>query len=80
MKLIQFSTTKDYGTDYSVTLITLGQYSLFQGMICIGENPGWPYLHVSMGMGKLFEFCFDVHRFGVYFEIGAKRWVRPDDK
>ncbi len=80
MKLVHFSKNDDWGTDYSVALITLGRYALFQGMICMGESPGWPYLSVSMGMGKLFEFCFDVHRFGVYFEIGAKQWVRPDGK
>ena len=77
MKLVQYSKTDDWGTDYSVAFITVGRYALFQGMICLSENPGWPYLSMSMGMGKLFEFCFDVHRLGFYFEIGARRWVRP---
>ena len=80
MKLVQFSKNDDWGTDYSVALVSVGRYTLFQGMICIGENPGWPYFHVSMGMGKLFEFCFDVHRFGIFFEIGARRWARPRDR
>ena len=80
MKLLQYSKNDDWGTDYSVAFITVGRYALFQVMIFIGENPGWPYLHMSMGMGKLFEFCFDVHRLGFYFEIGARRWINPTGK
>jgi hypothetical protein len=80
MKLLEYSRTNDWGTDYSVAFITVGRYAMFQAMICISENPGWPYLNISMGMGKLFEFCFDVHRFGFYFVIGGTRWVRPTGK
>ena len=77
MKLVQFSTNSDWGTDYSVAFLNVGSYVLFQGMFCIGEYPGWPYFHVSMGMGKLLEISFDVHRLGLCIEIGAKRWPQP---
>lgn len=76
MKLVQFSVDRDWGTDYSVSLVTFKGYSLFQAMFMIAETPGWPYCQMSMGMGKLFEFCFDAYYFGFCFEIGAREWTR----
>jgi hypothetical protein len=76
MKLVQFSVDRDWGTDYSVSLFTLRGYSLFQAMFMISKSPSWPYCHMSMGMGRLFEFCFDAYHFGFCLEIGAREWIR----
>ena len=77
MKLIQFGTRQDYGTDYYMTVLTTQKYSLLQVEFGIGEYGNWiefPYLQISMGYGKLFSFLFCLGKLGFTFDICGRNW------
>lgn len=77
MKLIQFCTRQDYGTEYYMTLLTTEKYSLLQVAFDIGEYGNWiefPYLQISMGYGKLFSFLLSFGKLGFTFDIAGRIW------
>ena len=88
MKIIQFSTRQDYGTEYYMTVLTTKGYSLLQMSFDIGEYGDWiefPYLQITMGYGRLFSFLFSIGRLGFTFDICGRNWrdesfyIQPED-
>ena len=84
MKLIKFSHREDYGHDWYLQVLFTKRWALFQGSVSWCEYPGWPYLQVTSGMGKLISVMFQVHRFG--FDVGFlertwnfERWSSNDE-
>lgn len=77
MKLFNFGTRQDYGTEYYMTVLTTKSYSLLQVAFDIGEYDGWiewPYLQISMGYGRLFSFLFSLGKLGFSFDICGRNW------
>jgi len=78
MKLFNFGTRQDYGTEYYMTVLTTKSYSLLQVAFDIGEYGGWiewPYLQISMGYGRLFSFLFSLGKLGFSFDICGRNWL-----
>ena len=68
MKLIKFSHREDYGHYWYLQVLFTKRWALFQGCVSWREYPGWPYLQVTSGMGKLISVMFQVYKFG--FDVG----------
>lgn len=74
MKLIKFTKRTEYGTDLYLQVLFTKRWALFQGCVSWGEHPGWPYLQITMGMGKLISVLFWAHRFGIDFGFLERTW------
>ena len=74
MKLIKFSKRIDYGTDFYLQVLFTKRWALFQGCVSWCEYPGWPYLQVTLGMGKLISVMFQVYKFGLCLSFLERTW------
>ena len=74
MKLLKLTKRTDYGTDLYLQVLFTKRWAFFQGCISFTEQPGWPYLQISMGMGKLISVLFCAHRFGIDFGFIERTW------
>ena len=64
MKLFDYKTRDDYGKDFYFTFLKGQKYSLIQVSFSICEYPGFPYIQVNIGMGKLFGIFVYAWKFG----------------
>ena len=77
MKLIQFGTRHDYGTEYYLVILRTKEYSLLQVSFDIGDYGNWiefPYLQITMGYGRLFSFLFSLGKLGFSIDFAARNW------
>ena len=74
MKLIKFSKKNDYGHDWYLQVLFTKRWALFQGCVSWCEYPGWPYLQVASGMGKLISVMFQVYKFGLCLSFLERTW------
>ena len=74
MKLFECATRDDWGRDYYFSLLKGKRYTALQVSFSFCETPGYPYLQVSMGMGKLFGIFAFAWKFGVDLGICEKTW------
>ena len=74
MKLIKFSKRIDWGTDYYLQVLFTKRWALFQGCVSWCEYPGWPYLQLTSGMGKLISVMFQVYKFGLCLSFLERTW------
>lgn len=77
MKLIQFGIDEYDGKEYCMTILTTKKYTLLQVSFEIGEYGNWiefPYLHITMGYGKLFSFLLSIGKLGFTFDIAGRNW------
>jgi hypothetical protein len=73
MKLLKFTKRTDYGTDLYLQVLFTKRWALFQGCVSWGDA-SWPYLQISMGMGKLISVIFWAHKFGIDFGFLERTW------
>ena len=74
MRLIKFSTHRDYGVDRYVQVLFTKSWAFFQGCLSWCEFPGWPYLQIRFGMGTTFDVLFNVYKFGLNFGFFERTW------
>lgn len=81
-RLIEFSRRKDYGEELYISFFKGKKMVFLQIAFDICEYPGWPYLQISSGMGRLVSFLFSFWRFGFSFDILGHPWrlVKLDEK
>ena len=74
MKLIKITKRTEYGTDLYLQVLFTKRWAFFQGCISWGEHPGWPYLQITMGTGKLISVLFWAHKFGIDVGFIERNW------
>ena len=74
MKLLDFYTKEDYGTDYIFTLLKGKDRSFIQVEVSWNEYPGFPYLQIALGNNRLIDILFWVWKFGFAFEVFGYTW------
>jgi len=74
MKLIKFSHNQEWGQDYYLQVLFTKRWALFQGSVSWSEYPGWPYLEIRSGMGRLISILFQVHKFGLTIGLFERTW------
>ena len=81
-KIIEFARRSDYGEEFYLSILKGNRHVFLQIAFDICEYPGWPYLQISSGMGKVFSCLFSVWKFGFSFDILGHPWrlVRPDEE
>jgi len=81
MKLIKFSHDTSfrndegyYGYAYAVKIFYTKKWCLFQAYVNFCNDPGWPYVHLSFGMGKLADFLICFYRFELEIRLLDVYW------
>ena len=74
MKLFQINSREDFGREYYFSFLTIKNYSLFQVSFDYCDYSSYPFLQVTVGMGKLFGILGSVWRFGICLELLARNW------
>ena len=74
MKLLDFYTKEDYGTDYIFTLLKGKDRSFIQVEVSWNEYGGFPYLQIALGNNRLIDILFWVWKFGFAFEVFGYTW------
>ncbi len=73
-KLIEFVRRWDYGHEFYVSFFKTSKFVVLQIAIDYSEYPGWPYLQITSGMGKLFGILLNVWRIGISFDLCGYPW------
>jgi hypothetical protein len=75
MKLFDFKKREDYGTDYYFSFLKTKKHTALQLSVSYCEyDASWPYMQISIGMGKVFGvFCY-FWKFGFDFDILGNTW------
>jgi hypothetical protein len=73
-KLIEFVRRWDYGHEFYVSFLKTSKFVVLQIAIDYSEYPGWPYLQITSGMGKLFGILLNVWKIGISFDLCGYPW------
>jgi hypothetical protein len=73
-RLIEFVRRWDYGHELYVSFFKTSKFVVLQIAIDYSEYPGWPYLQITSGMGKLFGILINVWRIGISLDIFGHPW------
>ena len=73
-KIVEFKTRDDWGKDYYFSFFKGKKYTALQVSFSVCDTPGYPYIQVQMGMGKLFGLFTYAWRLGVDFDICGRTW------
>ncbi len=73
-KLIEFVRRWDYGHEFYVSFFKTSKFVVLQIAIDYSEYPGWPYLQITSGMGKLFGILLNVWKIGISFDLCGYPW------
>ena len=74
MKLIKFYRDEGWGHDWYLQVLFTKQWALFQGCVMWCEYPGWPYLSIIFGGGRLISITFIVYKFGLDIALFGRTW------
>jgi hypothetical protein len=73
-RLIEFVRRWDYGHEFYVSFLKTSKFVVLQIAIDYSEYPGWPYLQITSGMGKLFGILLNVWKIGISFDLCGYPW------
>jgi len=73
-RLIEFVRRWDYGHEFYVSFFKTSKFVVLQIAIDYSEYPGWPYLQITSGMGKLFGILLNVWKIGISFDLCGYPW------
>jgi len=73
-KLIDYFRRVDYGNEYALQILKTDQVSFIQTSVSWCECGSNPYLHITMGGGKIFGLLFIVYKFGFDLDIMSYTW------
>ena len=73
-KIVEFKTREDWGRDYYFSFLKGKRYTALQASFNVCDTPGYPYIQVQMGMGKLFGLFAYAWRLGMDFDICGRTW------
>lgn len=80
MKLVYFKYTEDFGHEWQLSFFRFKKYTILQMSFDYNDYPGWPYLQITSGMGRVFGILFCVWRFGFCLDfLGNSWWSCYDD-
>jgi hypothetical protein len=74
MRLIKFSTHRDYGVDRYVQVLFNEYWAFFQGNIGWNDFASWPYINLKSGTGSLLSFTLWVHRLNIELGFIERTW------
>ena len=74
MKLLDFYTKEDYGTDYIFTLLKGKRRSFLQVSGSWNDYGGGPYLQIAFGNNRLMDVLLWVWKLGFSFELLGITW------
>ena len=77
MRILRIYSREDYGRDYYIQLFYTERRCLAQVCLSLSFIPGWPYLQMAMGCGKIFGLLFWAGHLGLDIEIFARTWSVP---
>ena len=78
-KIVEFKTRDDWGKDYYFSFLKGKKYTALQASFSVCETPGYPYIQVQMGMGKIFGLFAYAWRLGVDFDFCGRTWSLGED-
>ena len=74
MRLIKFSTHRDYGVDRYVQILFNKYWALFQFNVGWNDYSSWPYINLKSGMGSLLSFTFWIYRLNIELGFIERTW------
>lgn len=74
MKLLDFYTKEDFGSEYIFTLLKGKRRSFLQFSFYWNDYPDFPYLQISFGNNRLVDILFWCWKFGFAFEVFGFTW------
>ena len=74
MNLFDLKKSKDYGTNLYFSFLKTKRYTALQLSLSYCDYPSWPYMQISMGMGKVFGIFFYFWKVGFDFDILGNTW------
>lgn len=74
MKLIKFSHRYDFGHDWTVQILDIKRWSLFQVSVGWCEYPMWPFIQIKSGTGHGLSILFWAHKFGLDIDVLSRTW------
>jgi hypothetical protein len=74
MKLIKFSTHRDYGVDRYVQVLFTKSWAFFQGNIGWNDFASWPYINLKSGTGSLLSFTFWIYKLNIELGFIERTW------
>jgi hypothetical protein len=79
MKLIDFYTKEDFGTEHIFTLLKGKRWSFLQLSLDWNDYPNFPYLQISFGNNRLIDIIFWCWKAGFCVELFGVTWGSWDD-
>lgn len=80
LKIVEFKTRDDWGKDYYFSFLKSKKYTALQVSFSLCDAPGYPYIQVQMGMGKLFGLFTYAWRLSLDFDICGRTWSWGEDR
>lgn len=74
VKLFELKHNEDFGHEYHLILFRKGKWCLFQATFHLNDLGGGPYVQMSFGGGRFFEFMAWAGRLGIDMEIASRVW------
>lgn len=74
MKLVQFKHRYDFGHDCYAQFLTIKDWSLLQVSVSWNDCPGWPYVQITSGQGRIVSLLFWAYKFGLDVDILSRTW------
>ena len=74
MKLLDFYTKEDFGTEYIFTLLKGKERSFIQTSFSWNDYGGGPYLQIAFGNNRLMDVLLWVWKLGFSFELLGITW------
>jgi hypothetical protein len=73
-KIINFEKKYDFGHDFYVQILNIGNRSLIQLSLSWNDYPSWPYVQITLGSGKLLGGMFWVYKLGFDVDFFSYTW------
>lgn len=74
MKLFKFEHREDFGHEWYFKFLFDKNWAFLQISFDWSEYPGYPYVQLTAGMGKLFGILACAWKFGFCAEVLARSW------
>lgn len=80
MRLLDYYTKEDFGTEHIFTLFKGKRRSFLQVSGSWNDYPGGPYFQLAMGNNRLIDILLWVWKFGFSFELLGITWDSWNDE